>query len=380
MGSTVSNDGTIEGGLGGGSYSDGNAGNGGLGAYVSAGCKLTNGGVINGGLGGYAYSVYRHGYAGDAGAGGIGLAIDGGIVINYGAISGGNGGSGNYAHQGVAGVGVFINGGTLVTTGTISGGFSATYGQADAVKFGPDAATLKIDGGSKSFIGDVVANAAVNDVLELSYGAGGTLTNLANQFIGFTTITNDAHSPWTFAGSTTLGSTTVLQVAGTISVTGSLSDSGNVTLSAGGLLQGSSALAFLGGVTNNATVDAASGSILFADPVAGTGTLALGSTGTLSLSAGAGAGQTLDFLANGGLLQLANPLAFAGGITGFGGTAQIELVQTPADSFSYANGTLTVSDAGQTVATLRLNGTYDQSSFSIAVQNDNTYISFTGNH
>jgi hypothetical protein len=93
-------------------------------------------------------------------------------------------------------VGVFIGGGELINAGYIDGG-SGGFGsggqaaQGDAVVFGADAARLVVEAGA-FFGGDVVANVAAQDVLELGGTASGTLSGLGTQFTGFSSIAVDA--------------------------------------------------------------------------------------------------------------------------------------------------------------------------------------------
>jgi hypothetical protein len=228
------------------------------------------------------------------------------------------------------------------------------------------------------FHGAVAANAGVNDVLELGGAAAGTLSGLGTQFTGFTTMTENAGATWTLSGSNTLGASTTLLDSGNLSVTGKLSDAGAVTVAAGGVLQSTGAISFLGAVTNNATIDASSGLIGFASAVAGTGTLEVGSTGTLSLLAGSGAGQTVDFLAGTGLLELTQATAFNGYIGGFGAGDKIDLVNTGETGFHYAGGVLTVMDGSATVASLHFTGSYTTGSFTLMGDNHGgTLITFT---
>jgi hypothetical protein len=160
--------------------------------------------------------------------------------------------------------------------------------------------------------------------------------------------TNNGLMEATGGGGLTIDSAVANSATGTISVTSGL---------------GGGALSFLGPITNAGTIDAASGSAFITQTVTGTGTLAIGATGTLSLLDGAGTGQTADFLASTGALDLTNPLQFLGTIAGFGGSDVIDLVSTPETTWGFANGTLTVKDGNATVASLQFSGSYTQGSF-----------------
>jgi hypothetical protein len=220
------NSGTITGG--GGAASDSGtatAGTGGAGVDLVGAGYVTNQGSIVGGAGGsndytptYTYPYSPPIGVGAAGAGGAGAnVVKGSKLSNYGHITGGSGGNSYYTRGGSGGVGVYVNGGTLLNAGTISGG-SGTYGGALAgdlndggsgsrgygasglaVKFGSVAGTLVVDPGA-AFNGNVAANSAVKDVLQLS-GAGGTLSGFGSQFYGFSTLSFAPHAQWTVSGS-----------------------------------------------------------------------------------------------------------------------------------------------------------------------------------
>jgi hypothetical protein len=144
--------------------------------------SLTNNGTIQGGTG-----------AATAGNGGFGVNLTAGTVTNTGSISGGTGGTSSSTRGGHGGAGVELNGGTLITSGTISGGeggsgTSTNGAMGDAVQFGTAASTLIVDPGAV-FNGQVVGNASVHDVLELSgTQAGGTAITLGTQFTNFSAL------------------------------------------------------------------------------------------------------------------------------------------------------------------------------------------------
>jgi hypothetical protein len=198
----------------------GNGGPGGVGVDLAASGKLTNHGDIFGGAGGESY--YHNG-----GPGGAGVALGPtGTVLNAGDIKGGHGG---YVDLGYGGAGVLINGGTLVTSGTIVGGAvgrdddSNTPSAGDAVQFGPAVGTLVVNPGAV-FNGDIAADPAVNDTLEVAGKANGTLSGLGSTVTGFTTITEDASAHWTFSGSISgkgtldIGTKAQLTLHGTVSI------------------------------------------------------------------------------------------------------------------------------------------------------------------
>ncbi len=278
--------------------------------------------------------------------GGTGITLSAGTLDNTGSITGGAGFS--FANANAAtngGAGVYVSGGTLTNAGTITGGAggigkSKNGAQGDAVQFGGAAATLVVDAGAV-FGGNIAANTAVNDVLQLAGGTAGTLAGLGSAITGFTTITESVGGNWSFSGASTLAS--------------------------GSTLSASGSLAFLAGVSNSGVIDAA-GLISVAAAITGTGTLQIASGATLSLTAGIASTQTVDFLATSGLVDLnaaTSTTSFAGTFSGFAGSDQIDLINSTATTLSYASGVLTVDNGSTVVAKLHFTGNYTNSDFSI---------------
>ena len=227
-GGTVSNSGNITGGTG---------GNGGFGVELSGG-TLFNSGNITGGTGGYGN---YGGFSGD------GVELSGGTVSNSGTIIGGNG---NIHDLNNGGAGVYLIGGTLFDSGRIEGGTNSGGTLADAVQFGTGVGTLVVEAGA-SFVGSVVANATLADVLAIAGTSSVTLTGLGTEFQNFHTLAFDPGSSGTFAGSLT-------------------------------------------GLNNDSIMGFERGDGFYVDGFAASGTLAtIGAGGTLILT-GASAGQTLD--------------------------------------------------------------------------------------
>jgi Hint domain len=175
----------FNGGNGGNGGDGGRGGSGGAGVILTSG-TLTNTGSITGGSGGDG------GVGGANGAGGSGgSSTDGGANGNAGS----SGIAGIGARGGYGGAGVYLDGGTLINSGTIVGGAAgvgrggAFNGAAGAaVQFGAAPGTLEVDPGAV-FTGDVIANFAVNDVLELNgTQSGGTPITLGTQFLDFLTL------------------------------------------------------------------------------------------------------------------------------------------------------------------------------------------------
>jgi hypothetical protein len=165
--SNAVNTGTIIGGVG--AVQLYNGGGGGLGVYMFGGSTLTNSKLLAGGAGGYG--DYYNGRLGYGGNGGTGVLINNAVLINAGTISGGTGGGGAYI-------------GTL----------------GDAVAF-TGAGTLVVEKGAV-FIGNVVADASSNDVLELAGTSSTALTGIGTQFTNFSDISFATGAAWTIEGNT----------------------------------------------------------------------------------------------------------------------------------------------------------------------------------
>jgi len=154
---SVSNAGTIVGGLG-GYYSSYAGGQGGA-AFTLAGGHGTNTGLIQGGDGRGAFN--------GGGIGGVGVdLLAGGTLTNSGSITGGGGGYEYHGPSAAGGSGVYIaNASRLVNTGTIIGNFDAVgvdvtgasrVGNGGTISGGGDAAGVLIQSGSLLNTGTVL--------------------------------------------------------------------------------------------------------------------------------------------------------------------------------------------------------------------------------
>lgn len=210
-------------------------GTGGNGAGLTFPGEIVNHATVTGGTGGTGgrgtISGTHGGPGGNGGNGGTGLTagpVD--IIVNTGVIiggAGGTGGGGGYninrglfygaGAGGTGGAGVYLSGAVLTNAGTISGGagggggalygiHSNTHGAAgasgNAITFGALASTLIIDPGA-IFIGNIVANSAVADVLELAGTSSTAFTGLGTQFQNFAQFSFASGASWTLSGSTT---------------------------------------------------------------------------------------------------------------------------------------------------------------------------------
>jgi len=261
--------------------------------------------------------------------------------------------------------GVTDSGVTTIATGAVAdyadgGTFSGAISGAGMVEFGA-AATL--ESGSSIAVGSIV----LTSVLTLAAGLG---------------LTNGTGDNFTFGGSPAVpaaddpphrvnpdiagGAGSSFTNDGTFTQTGPGASDVSVSFINAGLVNSTAGtLAFLGAVTNGGTIDAAGGVVSVATDVSGTGSFQIGATGTLSLLAGAASGQTIDFTAATGLLDLTHPLTFLGVISGFGGADQIDLLHTASTTFSVSGDLLTIKDHGATVARLDLGAGYSSADFTV---------------
>jgi len=160
-GGTLTNDGTIYGGQGGGIYS-GTIGAGGTGVELGNGGTLANFGFIAGGAAGAMYGVGSgDGSDGGAGVDLIGSGLIGSGLSNYGAINGGNGGGAN-STDGTGGTGVYLAGGSFdnENPGAVTGG----QGSSEA-----NSSETSGQGGTGVF----VSGGALFNYGHISGGAGG---------------------------------------------------------------------------------------------------------------------------------------------------------------------------------------------------------------
>ena len=182
-----------------------------------------------------------------------------------------------------------------------------------------------------------------------------------------------AGAQWTLIGTNTLSTGSTFRDAGVLSFLGTLTNKGAIDVAGG-------TLSLLGTTTNDGTIEVATGVATSMYGVGGTGTLGVGAAGTVTLENGALAGQTIDFLAGTGLVELDHPLSFFGEIEGFGAGDIIDLnkptgfVET---GYSYAGGVLTIMDGSTTVASLHFHGNYSTSDFSLGTDgHGGLYLTF----
>jgi hypothetical protein len=271
-------------------------------------------------------------------------------------------------------------GGTLTVNGAVSGAGTLSAGSG---------AVLNLAGGG-SFSGNLGGLGTVNITKALTLTTGATLSaatidETANVTLGPNTalgLTAGAALDMTAAS----GATVELSGPGAASFTNNGSIAGNgagtaafdvAVINKANVSVGSGTLSFLSSLTNNGTIDASAGTLSVNNTVGGTGTLQIDAAGTMSLLLGAGAGQTVDFLATTGLLNLTTPTDFKGVITGFGGSDVIDLLQTPETSYGFSNNVLTIKNGTTTEANLHFSSGYTLADFSVTSDlNGGTFVKF----
>jgi hypothetical protein len=157
-------------------------------------------GTIAGGIGVYGGTFSGHGQPatvvndGSIAGSGTGTAAGGVYLLDGGTVT--NHASASISTKNGNGVSIGV-GGTVENAGAISGATDAVYFS------GTGANRLTVDAGAV-FHGNVVANTAGSNILELTATGKGntaTLSGLGSQFTGFQTLLFDTSSFWTVAGS-----------------------------------------------------------------------------------------------------------------------------------------------------------------------------------
>jgi hypothetical protein len=250
---------------------------------------------------------------------------------------------------------------SLSGNGTLSAGTAETITLAGGFNFagalaGPGTIVLASNG---TLAKGAAITTGIQQQANLALGAGENLslgkllydiaTTAATQTLQITAATGDTLSN---AGTLETTGPGQVKIAPTVTNTGTIESGGGT-------------LTLLGTLTNSGTVSAAAGTLIVAQKALGAGTLDVGATSTLWLQAGAAATQAAHFLSTAGTLELSSPANFLGTIAGFGGSDVIDLASTAANTLTYANGILTVSEGSVAVAHLHIGGTYTTASFAL---------------
>ncbi len=311
--SDITNNSTVSGGVGGsGGSGGGGGGGGGAGITSTANLTLTNTGTISGGNGGNANDGGGSGGAGVTatanltlnntgaisggvgirfGSGGAGISIANGSITNTGIITGGNGNSSQTGGQfyaqggsgsggapgfipntplnGYSGVGINASGGgiTITNAGSIAGGTSF-FGQANAITFSGAGNTLELHDGY-DFTGKVVGGGTDTLILGGDDDSLFDLSEIGDQYTGFSTFVKNGNSTWTLTGSTPENTPWTVD-AGTLQLGNGVTD-GKIT---GNVL-----------ITLSATLDFNNANALdYSDVISGNGNLTKSGAGELTLS------------------------------------------------------------------------------------------------
>jgi hypothetical protein len=294
--------------------------------YFGAGGSVSNSGTIGGGLNGVSVGA---GAATVTNSGAItGTSLDGAKLSGGGTVTNQSGGT-------ITGddFGVYIAGaaGSVTNAGTISGGTAS-------VEFaGAGANTLTLETGS-SLTGNVLGSTASGATNALTLEGSGSASI---DFLNFNTLDVASSANWTLSSDSTIGASTI---AGDLTVTGELDTAFSIAvggvlelLGGGGSVEASSSLA------NKGTLDIGNGSQAAPDIVSAA---SLTNSGTIELTGNGAEGAALTLtgaLTNKGAITLTNDAEELGGaVSGTGsftldGTSTLEF-----DSSVAATQTITL--------------------------------------
>jgi autotransporter-associated beta strand protein len=383
---TISNSGTLSGGIGGrggngpsgGSGGGGGGGAGGYGAIVTGNGSNTNSGTISGGKGGAggASGGSVGNQAGNGGDGGVGVQFttSGATLTNFGTITGGDGGAGGAAvgggtagAAGAGGIGIVGSGLTIINSGTISGGLSGDGStRANAITFTGGTNILELQAGS-AITGNVV-DTTNTGTLRLGGPTSSALDvstiGAAAQYRGFSTFIKTGDSTWTLSGTTAaLTPWTVNQ--GTLAIT----SDGNLGAAAGTLTLDGGTLQFLNSLTSNRTIALG----------AGNGTLfTLGTSATLGGTIAGAGGLTKTGI---GTVTLSGSSTYSGATNVSGGTLQAGANNafSAGSAFTLNTGSvLDLNNFNQTIGSLAGAGNVTLGSGTLTTGGDNSDTSLTG--
>jgi hypothetical protein len=165
-----------------------------------------------------------------------------------------------------------------------------------------------------------------------------------------------------------------LEIAGGLTLGGTLAGRGTVDISKGGTLAltGTVAAAF----NNDGLISDTSGLLVLGGALAGSGAIEIASGGTVDVL-GATA-ERVVFGGPNGILTLATPSGFQGTISGFEQTDTIDLVGVIANSVALSGNIITLLENGATVDTLTLASHYQGASFSLATSGATTMVFESG--
>jgi Hint domain len=203
-----------------------------------------------------------------------------------------------------------------------------------------------------------IGNATSADLLQASFN-GGSLVIGPNASI----VSGDLGALATL----TAGSGTMLDLDGTLDAIASggtftLGDTGGTFINDGSIVVG-----------NGDTLDAATA----ITAGAGNGTIDVGGGGVADFAGAVAAGEALDFTDATGILRLHQPTSFAATIDNFASGNTIDLANFTADTAVWSPGTLTISNAGGSVAALTLLGDYTDNLFNVTTDGADSLVTVT---
>jgi Hint domain len=219
-------------------------------------------------------------------------------------------------------------GGTVVNAGSIIGAAGGTAvalaaGFTDRVVFDPGGSFVGIVSG-----GNTIGGASISTLELASSAATGALSGLGSNYIDFASVTIDSSAHWQMTGSNSLA-------AG-----GSITNSGTLTLS-------SASLTDAGGLVNNGVI-LLDPSTLTAAALTGSGSLTIGTSGTLDAQGTVASTETIAFGGTYGVLQVGNASLVSGKIANFG---TYETIDLPNLAFRSGSSSATVNSGGTLIAT-----------------------------
>ncbi len=315
---------------------------------------------------------------------------------------------------------LFIGGGTMTVGGALTGAganaltvnygddigaassFSIALGVLDAGSLSLPGGAIVLNGGSLAVSGNASLGGAT---VTLEGPASFTVGGATDSGSGFSvTATGDGGSSATLGGGS-VADTSIVQLGGSqFTVTGLAADAyssielgsvggaalGAITVDPGVTLAASGSLNANYIVDNGVILVAAGQSLTlggdaasyasygrfgprvanFIDGLTGDGQVSIGADAILTVdSAATNSANTIAFAGAGGTLAIydtqASPVVFAATISGFQAGDAIDISRA-IDTASFANGVLTLSDAGAIVAKLNLSGSYAGATFTLA--------------
>jgi T5SS/PEP-CTERM-associated repeat protein len=171
------------------------------------------------------------------------------------------------------------------------------------------------------------------------------------------------------AAGVSIGTGSLLSIAGTAAVNGQIAMAGGtltvgkpLSLTYGGQIAGRGTVQ-AARLSNAGTIASSAGTLSFIGNISGTGQMQVGAASTLRLQGAVAAGSKAVFEAATGTLQLAAPAGFAGSIADFVKGDVIDLSGIVASSLTYSGQKLTVHESNGSTLGLLFSAAYTSASF-----------------